>query len=131
MGGTSTQVIVKFLEAMIQPLLRGCNDQGALIYESQITIPKTTTVVTKPLSIAAVAHALEEFNPSHPDAHPRTHLGPLELKQDSLGRILNSGGKPYAIVHQADRFSKVWETRFQPIQLLSPNPHPFIFKHDQ
>jgi len=129
-AGTSAKVMLTFLDEMLEPLMRGCNDQGALIYIAQVTLPKKLTVVAEPMRRSFVAHALEEWNPGHPDAHPNTGLGPFDIKQDSLGRVLNDLGEPYAILHQADRFSKIWETRAQPIQYLAPNPHRLVYKHD-
>ena len=34
---------------------------------------------------------------------------PVDVVQDSHGRVLNKLGEPYALIHQADRVPAIWE----------------------
>jgi hypothetical protein len=138
LAASDVDSLLSLLTVLIKDLLAGCNDQGALTYIGYLTLPQLWAqqeqdppreVYRLPLEHSWVAHALEEYNPAHPDRHPNTKLAPIEtVKQDSLGRLLNSDSRPYAIIHQGDRFSAIWALRHQPIRYLPPNPHRFSFK---
>ena len=117
-AASTPEVMLRFLRELVKPLSHGCNDQGAITYIVHVLGPQLgINIVLQPLRKSFVANALEELNPTHPKAHPRTHLAPLEVFQDALGRILNSDGEPYAIVHQADRFPALWRLRHRILSL--------------
>jgi hypothetical protein len=149
-GASNVTYFVSFLDSMVDVLsTKHCNDQGLFNYLAHFVLPQRMPVHVMGMTTDSwVAHALTSYNPSNPAAHPNTHLAPMEgVTIDALGRIVGPHGILYAIVHQADRFSRMWELRFQDQAMLSdqsatlstqnPARHPipplrkFVFVQDQ
>jgi hypothetical protein len=119
MAATSVSAMLLLLDRMLPFLQNGCNDQAALIYASQFLLPAAGVPVHNvPMRHASVAHCFTEVNPNHPCVM-KHGLRPLDLRLDSLGRILNDLGEPYAVIHQADRFPDLWMRRNWPLLSLT------------
>lgn len=123
---------VGWIEALLHEMTEWTDgvDQAAHIWLAYMVLPEQFPVVIVSHRTGWVTHAPEEYNPSHPRAHPNTHLAPMSyLSQDSMGRVLNARGQPYAVVHQGDRFPAIWSTFQAMYPFFPPNPHPFTDYH--
>ena len=115
-GASNITYFTSFLDSMVEVLsTKHCNDQGVFNYLAHLVLPQRMQVHFMGMTTDSwVAHALTSYNPSNLAAHPNTHLAPMEgVTIDALGRIVGPHGILYAIVHQADRFSRIWALRFQ------------------
>lgn len=114
-GASEISYMVQFLKIMVQTLHdTKCNDQGLLNYLIHFELPgmKIPLNIMRMTENSWVAHALTEYNPEHPLAHPNTHMAPIkDIWIDSIQRIVGPHGMVYAIIHQADRFEALWALR--------------------
>jgi hypothetical protein len=70
-----------------------------------------------------VAHALTEYNPENPLAHPNTHMASIkDIWIDSIQRIVGPHGMVYAIIHQTEGFEALWALRHR---IQTPDANTF------
>ena len=89
--------------AHLKPMLETCNDQGAL------------TILGYVLNVSTHSSRVESWV-----THlPIEHVGGGKYAQipnpalDSLGRLCGPDGRPYALVHQGDRWEWLWSIRLK------------------
>jgi hypothetical protein len=98
-GAGNVEDFLDLLRYLIVGIKQGCNDQGYMIYVGY-TMLKDKAVFHHASSDVWVTNAPEG-----------KHGVPVDLTVDAYGRLCNSTGHPYALVHQGDRFRDLWLLR--------------------